>query len=170
MILSILNYGCEVWGFHSCPDIERVHLKFLKQILKVKTQTSSASIYDELGRVPLIIKRKERILKYWLKVKFSSNTSLQHAYINEVNIMTLSNDNLHVSFWSLKVKTLLDELGFSYLFKHERTNNNIAGRPKAALLFWFFGDFRCGVPLFIVILVIYKYKNRKNIHVCVMSD
>ena len=32
--------------------------------------------------------------------------------------------------------------------------------PKAALLFWFFGDFRCGVPLFIVILVMYKYKNR----------
>ena len=28
MILPILNYGCEVWGFHSGPDIERVHLKF----------------------------------------------------------------------------------------------------------------------------------------------
>ena len=27
--------------------------------------------------------------------------------------------------------------------------------PKAALLFWFFGGFRCGVPLFIVMLVIY---------------
>ena len=26
----------------------------------------------------------------------------------------------------------------------------IAGRPKAALLFWFFGGFRCDVPLFIV--------------------
>ena len=40
--------------------------------------------------------------------------------------------------------------------------NFIAGRPKAALLFWSFGDFRCGVPLFIVILVtcIYNYKNR----------
>ena len=25
----------------------------------------------------------------------------------------------------------------------------VAGRPKAALLFWFFGDFRCGVPLLI---------------------
>ena len=119
MILPISNYGCEAWGFHSGPDIERVHLKFLKQILKVKTQTPSASIYGELGRVPLIIKRKERILKYWLKVKFSSNTLLQHAYINEVNIMNLSNDNLHVSFWSLKFKTLLDELGFSYLFNHD---------------------------------------------------
>ena len=39
-------------------------------------------------------------------------------------------------------------------------NNFIAGRPMAALLFWIFGDFRCGVPLFIVILVIYKYKSR----------
>ena len=33
--------------------------------------------------------------------------------------------------------------------------NVIAGSPKADLLFWFFGDFRCGVPLCIVILVIY---------------
>ena len=39
-------------------------------------------------------------------------------------------------------------------------SNFIAGRPKAALLLWFFGDFRCGVLLFMVILVIYKYKNR----------
>ena len=34
-------------------------------------------------------------------------------------------------------------------------SNFIAGSPKAALLFWFFGGFRCGVPLFIVMLVIY---------------
>ena len=32
----------------------------------------------------------------------------------------------------------------------------IAGRPKAALLFWLFGDFRCGALLFMVIHVIYK--------------
>ena len=39
-------------------------------------------------------------------------------------------------------------------------SNFIAGRPKAALLFWFFGDFRCGALLFMVILVIYKNKDR----------
>ena len=32
--------------------------------------------------------------------------------------------------------------------------------PKAALLFWFFGDFRCGALLFMVIHVIYKYKDK----------
>ena len=34
------------------------------------------------------------------------------------------------------------------------SSNFIAGRPKVALLFWFFGGFRCGVPLFIAMLVI----------------
>ena len=38
----------------------------------------------------------------------------------------------------------------------------IAGRPKTTLLFWFFGDFRCGALLFMVIHVIYKYKIGKN--------
>ena len=42
----------------------------------------------------------------------------------------------------------------------EAPSNFIAGRPKAALLFWFFRDFRSGVSLFIAIRVIYKYKNR----------
>ena len=36
--------------------------------------------------------------------------------------------------------------------------NFIAGRPKAALLFWFFGNFRYGVLLFMVIFIIFKYK------------
>ena len=38
--------------------------------------------------------------------------------------------------------------------------NFIAGRPKAALLFWVFGDFKCDMPLLIVILVTYKNSNR----------
>ena len=38
----------------------------------------------------------------------------------------------------------------------QAASNFIAGRPKAALLFRFFGDFRCCVLLFMAILVIYK--------------
>ena len=52
-------------------------------------------------------------------------------------------------FWSLKCKAL-NKNGNIQL----KNSNFIAGRPKAALLFWFFGGFRCGVPLFVVILVI----------------
>ena len=66
MVLPTLNYGCEIWGFYPAPNVEAVHLNFLKQLLKVRSQTNSAMVYGELGRVPLIIKRKERILRYSL--------------------------------------------------------------------------------------------------------
>ena len=64
--------------------------------------------------------------------------------------------------------TLLSLLSFSYFITPYDAQASsafsalifIAGRPKAALLFWFFGDFRCGALLFMVIHVIYKYKNR----------
>ena len=46
--------------------------------------------------------------------------------------------------------------------KLKAPSNFIAGRPKAALLFWFFGDFICGGWLCFVILVRYKIENRKN--------
>ena len=39
-------------------------------------------------------------------------------------------------------------------------SNFIAGRPQATLLFLFFGDFKGGVLLFMVILVIYNHANR----------
>ena len=39
-----------------------------------------------------------------------------------------------------------------------RAFNFIAGRPKAALLFWFFSDFICDVPLFIVFLLYINIK------------
>ena len=56
--------------------------------------------------------------------------------------------------WQNKGRGLID----SKLVK--APSNFIAGRPKAALLFGFFGDFRCSMPLFYRILDIYKYKNR----------
>ena len=35
LILPILCYSCEVWGFNVGKDIERVHLRFCKYILRI---------------------------------------------------------------------------------------------------------------------------------------
>ena len=36
LVSSILCYACELWGFAEAKAIETLHLKYLKQILKVK--------------------------------------------------------------------------------------------------------------------------------------
>ena len=46
MILPIISYG-----LHNAPDIERVHKKFLKQLLGVRQQASNAAVYGEFVNI-----------------------------------------------------------------------------------------------------------------------
>ena len=68
LVLPILNYGAETWGYNIATKIERVHLLFCKQLLGVKTQTQNNFIYGELGRLPLRLNRLVIIIKYWFKI------------------------------------------------------------------------------------------------------
>lgn len=114
MVLPILCYGSEIWGFHKSPDIERVYLKFLKQILGVKQQTCSTAVYGEFGVFPLYIVRKIRIIKFWYKIKNMPDSTMYKL------MMLQGRNNTLLNSWSCNVKKLLDDLGFSYLWNCDR--------------------------------------------------
>jgi hypothetical protein len=109
MILPILNYGCEIWGFHNSPDIEKVYVKFLKQILHVRQQTTNVTVYGEVGRVPLNILRKERIIKYFYKIINTPDVLVYKSFMD-------SKINNVRGSWAIEVKTLLENLGFAYVW------------------------------------------------------
>ncbi len=48
-------YACGVWGFEKLDVSEKLQLKFLKYILKVKMTTCSNMVYEELGRYLLSV-------------------------------------------------------------------------------------------------------------------
>ncbi|XP_076100737.1 uncharacterized protein LOC143069817, partial [Mytilus galloprovincialis] len=79
-INSVLCYGCEIWGAHKAPAIERIHLGYCKNIMKVKSSTSNVMVYYELGRLPLLHTRKCRIFKYWVKLLCITNCILKNCY------------------------------------------------------------------------------------------
>ena len=114
MVLPILNYGSEVWGFHPGPDAERIHLKFMKTLLGARPQTTNTAVCGELGRVPLSILRKERIFKYWFKILKSEGSLIHKAFKYQLDHDT------NAVLWADQVKELLNELGFNYLW--ENTN------------------------------------------------
>ena len=116
LILPIMNYGCEVWGFHDSQDVEKVHIRFLKRILGVRQQTCNMAVYGELGRVPLSVTRKSRIIRYWFKILSDPYSLLYKVYRQEVQDV---NTNRNMKCWSAKVKMLLDELGFSHLWNEQ---------------------------------------------------
>lgn len=114
LILPILNYGGEVWGFSKAESIERVHLQFCKQLLGVKIQTQNDFIYGELGRMPVRNLRLSSIIRYWLKITRCDDSK----YIKLVyNIMMQDLQRLpDKTSWAKSVKMLLENLGFSHVW------------------------------------------------------
>ena len=87
LVSPILNYGSEVWGFSKAKAIEIVHMHFCKKTLGVKQSTQNDFVYGELGRIDYQSHRYIKIIKFWLKVIYSS----EQKYIKNMYDMMLSN-------------------------------------------------------------------------------
>ena len=65
----LMYYGSEVLFIgKEILDFETVHLSFLKNMLGVKQQTTSVTIYGDTGSYPLFLKQQIPALKYWIRL------------------------------------------------------------------------------------------------------
>ena len=110
MVKPILLYGCEVWGFSNNDIIEKVHLKFCKLLLHLKSSTPSYMIYGELGRYPLEIDIKSRIISFCAKLLSGKELKLSKIIYNLCYYMSIK--NVEHFTWLDNVKKILNECGF----------------------------------------------------------
>lgn len=79
-------------------------------------------VYFELGRKPLQLNRKYRILKYWIK-KNSDNCILSNIYQDMLNVCKTK---VAFNCWLSNVKQLINNLGFVYTWNcKEQFNEHV---------------------------------------------
>ena len=64
LVFPILLYASEVSGIFGYDHIDKVHIKFCKNLLGVRVQTSNFAVCRDLGRFPVSVIAKERSVKY----------------------------------------------------------------------------------------------------------
>ena len=119
LVGSILNYSSEVWGIHNAKDVEAIHSKFCRWVLNVKKSTNLSGLYGELERVPFIIQRKFNMIKYWAKLLKSSDTFLPKRIYTMLKEDADSGNTYNGSNWASHIKSMLNNLGFSYIWLHQ---------------------------------------------------
>ena len=67
-LLPILTYGSEVFGFESLEILEKVHTNFLRKISNSRKSTPLQFLYGELGRFPISIVIKSRLISFWNRI------------------------------------------------------------------------------------------------------
>lgn len=76
VVLPVLLYSCEIWGYENIDVIERVHLRFLKHILNLKSSTPSFMVYGETGRFPSYITIYTRMIGFGAKMMLCQEKKL----------------------------------------------------------------------------------------------
>ena len=103
-------YGSAIWGFGKNGIIEKLHLQFCRNVLKVRTSTPCYMIYGELGRVPLDCRLKLNMVMFWNRLVQCENKLSTTLY----KLMLRLSEHENVQFkWLNMVKCILDETGFS---------------------------------------------------------
>ena len=101
-VSSMLNYGCEVWGYHKADDVEKVHICYIKRILKGRKPAVNYMVYCELGIFPMYIERYCEMLRYWFKLICTDNYILKCLYEDMLESSELKpNAKLN---WACRVK------------------------------------------------------------------
>lgn len=128
-IKPILLYCSEVWvdeTIHSEKSLlslntptEKVHLKFLKTVLKVGCKATNLACLLEMGRYPLIIHSVKQMIKYWFKLKNSKENTLIH----EAYKLGLQMDKEGINNWISGLIKVLHYLELDYFLDSHSTQN-----------------------------------------------
>ena len=108
MIVPILTYGSEVWGIYNFKEVEKLHIRFLKATLGVKSQTPTFALFGETGRFPLAVICKERSVKFWLKIMRNNDSQIAKMYMDLCS-------SVNTKCWARRMNSVIDHLGFTHI-------------------------------------------------------
>ena len=125
LVKPVLTYGTAVYGIQNCMVVEKLYIKFLNKILKVKTSTNTCMIYAEIGRYPLSIDIKLNMIKHCLTIIRSDNNNLiclVYCSMKDCSVRVSKRNN-----WVLNITEILYSTGFGYVWEQQTVNNEYSG-------------------------------------------
>jgi hypothetical protein len=117
LVQPVCLYGSEIWGAGKYDCIEKIHLKFLKYVLKVKSSTPTNMIYGETGRFPLNITVECRMVNFWLKILVGETEKLTFVMYNIE--LELYNTGKYEFPWLIKIRDILNQCGIGYIWDRQ---------------------------------------------------
>ena len=120
-ILPIALYSCEVWGFENTQLIENLHNEFLRRITNLKKSTPIYMLHAELGRQPIEINIKNRMVGFWLSIVNGKETKLSNILYKI--LLHDYNSGIYEHKWIRSIRDILISVGRIDLF-HKRYIDN----------------------------------------------
>ena len=121
MVMPIMTYACEIWGYSVNRELKLLQMKFYKQVLHVHRNTSTDIVYGELGEYPLDVIINTRMLGFWSRLITGKATKL--SMIMYQNLVYLDSTNRYSSPWICHIRNILNSCGMSGIWLNQQVDN-----------------------------------------------
>ena len=140
-ILPIALFGCELWGSDNIKLIENLQNEFLRRITNLKKSTPIYMLYAELGRMPVEVTVKSRMIGYWLSLVNGKETKLSTLlYKKLLHEYNAGYEHKWVSY----IKDILVSVGQIDLLNKEVIDNPRSVKLSVCLGFYLIYTFKNG--------------------------
>ena len=121
MVMPIMIYASEIWGYGTVRELELLQMKFFKHVLYVHKNTSTDIVYGELGAYPLEVIIKCRMINYWSRLILGKITKL--SYLMYRCLLNLDTLGVYSSPWIVYIKSIFNECGMTGVWLSQNITN-----------------------------------------------
>ena len=124
IVLPILLYGCEVWGFENLKHIEIFYRNFLRRILKVNKLTVNCMLYGEVGKYKIASIIKSRTINFWSRLVTGKQDKYAFRLYSLLLSLHTSDENSFSSRWINNTINIFNACGFSNIWLLQDNHNS----------------------------------------------
>ena len=132
IVVPILLYGSEVTGFENCKMLERLCLQYYKIIVRAKKSTPNIMLYGELGRYPVDVIIKSRMIGFWQRLINGKPDKISYKLYKI--LLALHTGDIFHSKWILSIRNTLLECDKDLMWLSQVAPLNIAKLVKTKLI------------------------------------
>ena len=123
-----MTYSCVIFGFENYGLFGKNHTQFLRSIIPARKSTPLYMVYGALGRYPIEITIKTRMINYSSRLINGKHNKLAFILYRKMR----ASDGMH-SNWVWKIQWILEECGRPDLWLNQSCNRYCSEMIKSVL-------------------------------------
>jgi hypothetical protein len=120
VVAPIILYNSEVWGTNNLAIVNKLQIKYYKLVLGANISTPTVMVLGDLGKCPLELNVKQRMLMYWFKLVTSDNQYKLSSILYQLAFKKDEN-NIFCTSWVKSIKNILRDIGLPEMWINQST-------------------------------------------------
>ena len=118
LVLPVMLYGCEVWGYSDLKELDILHRKYIKMLLGLYKCTPNVMVYGESGCFPVLNHVKSRMTTFYMRLINGNRNKLSYIMYQVLRKKHITEPLSNIP-WIEFIKKAFNDIGMTDIWIYE---------------------------------------------------